>query len=101
MVCYVLKELEEPLLQCGLYHAVKAVCYKIAPSHYNFFAILEKYNPDTCTFFTLVGEMGFALHEMFEVSGLSMGNLPYEEYISGTKELHLLKRDAPQEYQTY
>jgi len=35
-----------PLLQCGLYHAVKAVCYKIAPSHYNFFAILEMYNPD-------------------------------------------------------
>ena len=62
--------------------------------------MLEKYNPDTCTFFTPVGEMGFALHEMFEVSGLSMGNLPYEEYIPGTKELHLLK-DAPQVYETY
>ena len=33
---------------------------EIIPSHYNFFAILEKYNPDTCTFFTPVGEMGFA-----------------------------------------
>jgi len=39
--------------------------------------------------------MGFALHEMFEVLGLSIGDLPYEEYILGTEELHLLKRDAP------
>ena len=69
--------------------------YGIIPSHYNFFGILEKYNPDTCTFFTLVGEMDFSLHEMFEVSGLFMGDLPYEEYIPNTEELHLLKQDAP------
>jgi len=48
-----------------------------------------------------VGETGFALHEIFEVSGLSMGDLSYEEYISGTEELHLLNRDTPQEYETY
>jgi len=77
------------------------VCYGITLSYYNFFAILEKYNLDTCTFFTMVGEMGFALHEMFEVLGLSMGDLSYEEYISNTKELHLLKRDASQMYETY
>jgi len=41
-----------PLLQCGLYPAVRATCYRIAPSDYNFFGVLEKYNPDTCTFFT-------------------------------------------------
>jgi len=45
------------------------VCYGIALSNYNFFVILEKYNPDTCTFFTLIGEMGFALQEMFEFQG--------------------------------
>jgi len=68
-----------------LYHAVRVVCYGITPTHYNFFVILEKYNPDTYTFFTLVREMRFAPHEMFEVLRLSMGDLPYEEYIPGTK----------------
>ena len=38
-----------------------------------FFAMLEHYNPETCKFFTLVKEMGFAFHEMYEVSGLAMG----------------------------
>jgi len=45
--------------------------------------------------------MGFALHEIFEVSGMSMGDLPYDEYIPITEELHLLKRDVPQVYETY
>jgi len=77
------------------------VCYGIALSNYNLFVILEKYNPDTCIFFTPIGEIGFALHEIFEVSGLNMGYLPYEEYIPNTEELNLLKRDAPQVYETY
>jgi len=101
MVSFLLEKLEEPLLQCGLYPAVRAVCYRIVLSHYNFFEIFEKYNPDTCTFFTLIEEIVFALHEMFEVSGLSMGDLPYEKYIPSTEELHLLKRDASQVYETY
>ena len=42
MVSFVLRELEEPLLQCGLYPMVKSVCYKIILSYYNFFGILEK-----------------------------------------------------------
>jgi len=71
------------------------------PSYYNFFAILKKYNQDTSTFFTPVREIRFALHEMFEISGLTMGDLPYKEYIPSTKELHLLKRDAPKVYETY
>jgi len=37
-------------------------------------------------FFTPVGEIGFALHEMFEVSGLTMEDLPYKEYIPSTEE---------------
>ena len=63
--------------------------------------MLERYNPDSCTFFTSSGEIGFALHEMYEVSGLPMGDLLYEEYILGTKELHLMKKDAPLVYETY
>ena len=69
------------------------------PSHYNFFGILQKYNPDTCTFFTPVGEIGFTLHKMFEVLVLSKGDLPNEEYILSIEELHLLKRDTPQVYE--
>ena len=63
--------------------------------------MLEKYNPDTCTFLTPVGEMGFALHEMVEVLGLSMGDLSYENYIPDTEELHLLKKDVLPVYKTY
>jgi len=36
---------------------------------------------------------------MYEVFGLSMGEMPYEEYIPHTKELHVLK-EAPQVYET-
>jgi len=45
--------------------------------------------------------MEFSMHEMFEVSGQSMGDLQYEKYISGTEELHLLKKGDPQVYKTY
>ena len=100
MVSYITEQLREPLLQSGLYSAVRDVQYGIKPSHYLFFAMLELYIPNTCTFFTLSGELGFAHHEMYEVSGLPMGELPYEEYVPGTEELHLLK-DATQVYETY
>ena len=63
--------------------------------------MLEFYNPSTCTFFTPSGELGFALHEMYEVSGLMMGNRPYEEYTPGTKELHIIRKQDPQVYETY
>ena len=62
--------------------------------------MLERYNPKTCTFFTPVGEMRFALHKMYEVSSLSTGDIPYEKYILGTEELHLMK-NAPLVYETY
>jgi len=101
MVSSVLRELEEPLLQCWLYLVVRAVCYEINPRHYNFFGILEKYNPDTCILFTPVGKIGFTLHEMFKVWGMSMEDLPYEKYIPSTKKLHLLRRDSPWVYETY
>ena len=59
--------------------------YGIVPSHYHFFTMLKKYNPDTCTLFTPIGKMGFTLHEMFEVFGLPMGDFLYKEYIFSTK----------------
>ena len=54
----------------------------------NFYAIFELYCPATRTFFTLVGELGMALHEMWEVSALPLGSLPYEEYFPCEAELH-------------
>jgi len=62
--------------------------------------MLERYNLDSCTFFTSSGEIGFALHEMYEVSGLPMGDLLYEDTFSA-QELHLMKKDAPLVYETY
>jgi len=62
---------------------------------------LEHYNPLTGTFFTPVGEMGLALHELYEVSGLVMGDAPYKEYVPTFEELHLLRKEDPQVYETY
>ena len=58
-------------------------------------------NPETCTLFTPIGEIGLALHEMYEVSGLIIGDAPYEEYVPSTEELHLLKKSDPLVYETY
>jgi len=67
------QRVEGAIIQCRLYHAIRAVPCEITLSHYHLFAMHDKYNPESCTFFTLIGEMGFALHEMFKVSRLSMG----------------------------
>jgi len=52
-------------------------------------------------FFTPVGEMGLALHEFYDVSGLVIGDDPNEENVPTTEELHLLKKDDPHAYETY
>ena len=101
MVDFVLTTLEDLLRQTGLYRSIRAVQYGIPQSSYHFYGILKRYNPWTCTFYTPVGEIGFALHELYEVSGLVVGDVPYEEYVPTTEELHLLKKDAPQIYEIY
>ena len=94
IVNFFLNELKELLVHSGLYSAVRAVQYSIPKSNYQLYAMLECYNLKTYTFFYPVGEMVFALHEMYEVSGLTMGDIPYKEYIPGTEEFHLMKKDA-------
>ena len=84
MVGFALAEFEDLLLQAGLYGAVRAVQYDIPQSTQYFYAILERYNPETCTFFTPLGEIGLALHEMYEVSGPMIGDVPYEKYVPST-----------------
>jgi len=66
MVGFVLKGLREPMVQSYMYQAIRAIQYGITLSHFHFFAMLKQYNPNSCTFFTQSGEMGFALHEMYE-----------------------------------
>ena len=63
--------------------------------------MMERYNPETCMFFTPVWEMRLALHEMYKVSGLVMGDIPYEEYVPSAEELHLMEDSAPLVYATY
>ena len=58
----------------------------------NFYAIFELYCLATGTFFTPVGELDMALREMWEVSALPMGSLPYEEYFPCEVKLALLKK---------
>ena len=101
MVGFALAEFEDILLQAGLYGAVRVDQYGIPQSTQHFYTILERYNPETCTFFTPIGEMGLALHEMYEVSGLMIGDAPYEEYVLLTEELNLLKKSNPLVYKTY
>jgi len=101
MVGFVLVELRDLLKQVGLYHSVKVVQYGLPQSSYHFYGILERHNPLTGIFFTPIGEIGLALHELYEVPGLVIGDAPYEEYVPTTEELHLLKREDPQVCKTY
>jgi len=80
---------------------MRAVQYGIPQSTQYFYAVLERYNPETCTFFTPIGEIGLALHKMYKVSGLMIGDAHYEEYVPSTEELHLLKKSDPLVYETY
>ena len=65
------------------------------------YAILELYCPATGTFFTPMGKLGIALHEMWEVSALLMGSLPYEEYFPCEAELALIEKQEPALLETY
>jgi len=101
MVGFTLEELEDLLLQARLYEAIRVVQYDTSQRTQHFYAILEHYNLETCTFFTPIGKIGFALHEMYEVSGLMIGDVPCEKYVLSTEELHLLKKSKPLMHETY
>ena len=95
LTLYILTHFEEDLERLGLYEAVRATCYGIQMSVANFYAIFELYCPTTGTFFTFVGELGMALQEMWEISALPLGSLPYEECFLYEAELALLKKQEP------
>jgi len=56
MVRFVLAELGDLLLQARLYETVRAVQYGLPQSTQHFYAVLERYNLETCTFFTPWGK---------------------------------------------
>ena len=101
MTLYVLAHFGEDLERLRLYEAVRATWYGIQMSVANFYAIFELYCPAIGTFFTPVGELGMALHEMWEVFTLSMGSLPYEEYFPCKTELTTLEKQEPALFETY
>lgn len=69
---FVLSTFGDILRDFGLYGEIRNVQFGLPHSACHLFSILEMYNPSSGTSFTPVGELGIALHEMFEVSLLSM-----------------------------
>ena len=67
---HVLEQFDAELMRIGLYEAVRAICHGIEISVPNFFAIFKLYYPASETFFTPVGELRLALHEMWEISNI-------------------------------
>jgi len=88
-------------MKIGIHEAVRATCNGIEISVPNFFAIFELYCPASGTFFTPVGELGLALHEMKEISNLPMGSMPYKEYFPYSMELKQMEKDDPEMFETY
>ena len=52
-------------------------------------------------FFAPVGELGTALHKMWEILNLLMGSLPYEEYFPCVEELKQLEKEDPALFEMY
>lgn len=95
MINFVLSEFEATLKDIGLYKAIRNIQYGLLQSAYHLYNVLEMYNFKSGTFFTLVGELGLTLHEMFEVSLLLIEELPYKKIILTIQELRWLKKKYP------
>ena len=85
----------------GLHEAVRATCYGIEISVPNIFAIFWLYCPASGTFFTPVGELELALHEMWEISNLPMGSMSYGEYCPCIIELEQIEKDNLGMFETH
>ena len=74
-----LKVFETDLRRLGLHESVRATCFGINISILNFYAILELCYLESAYF---SHQLAMELHEMWKVSNLPMGSIPYEEYFS-------------------
>ena len=61
---YVLEVFAVDLKWLGLYVAIRATCFSINIRVPTFYAILEMYCPASGMFFTPIGELVMALHEI-------------------------------------
>lgn len=84
-----------------LYPAIVASKHGILQKNQNFYRIMELYNPETCTFFTPVRELGISLEEMHVVTGLPFGKCPYKKFIPCAEKLNELKQNNLEMYKTY
>ena len=101
LIMYMLEVFAVDLKWLGLYEAIRATCFSINISVPTFYAIFEMYCLASGMFFTPIGELGMALHEMWEVSNLPMGSQPYEEYFPCAEDLAQMEKDEPALYDTY
>lgn len=92
MISFILFKFVAILKDIKLYRAIRNVQYGLPHSAYYLFSVLEMYDSKSGTFFPLIDELDFAQHEMFEVSLLSMGELPYEDIVLMTQELQWMKK---------
>jgi len=97
---YVLEVFKTDLKRLRFHETVRATYFGINISVPTVYSILDMYCPASSTFFTPVGELGMALHEMWEVSNLSMGSKPCGDYFPCAEELAQLEDDLAL-YKTY
>lgn len=98
---FILSKFVSILKDIGLYRAIRNVQYGLSHSVYHLFSILEMYNPKSGTLFTPVHELSCILHEMLQVSLLSMGELLCKQIVLMMEELRWMKKQDPQVYETY
>lgn len=101
MISFVLSNFEAILKDIGLYGVIRNIQYGLPYNAYYLFSISEMYNLKSRIFFTPIGELGFSLNDIFEVSLLSLGELPYKEIVPTMEELRWMKKHDSQVYKTY
>ena len=84
MVSYVTKQLRKPLLQSSMSTAVRVVQYGIPQSLTIALPCWSYITP----IHVPSSPQAESYHKMYEVSGLLMGEMLYEEYIPGTEEFY-------------
>ncbi|XP_020250822.1 uncharacterized protein LOC109828202 [Asparagus officinalis] len=98
MTKYVLHRWDQELRDLGLYAPIRASMHGLPVSADHFMALFESYIPETNTFLTKYGELGLPLHEMMKVSGLPLGNTPYQEYFPNNRQLMKMKKACSPAY---
>lgn len=93
---WILEKYEDILKAIVMFYAMRATRSGLETNPTMFIALAERYNCHTGTFFMPGGEMGLALHEMYEVSTLPWSEEPYEEYTPTNKELRELGGENPE-----